>query len=108
MGIAFLKVGLIEADIPPETSTSSCALPDIKSNGPHSFEGWLPTLRGYGELAKPSSTWLQFIWLAVGSTMTTRHLVNLINNSIPTAPTKLLQSARLIVRLGNKKPFGNN
>jgi hypothetical protein len=53
----------------------------------HSLRGLAPDARGYGELAKLSSFWLQFIWLTVGSTVETRDLVKLSNNSIPTAPT---------------------
>jgi len=34
-----------------------------------------------------SSIWLQLIWMTVGSTVKTRDLVKLNNNSIPTAPT---------------------
>jgi len=36
-----------------------------------------------------SSIWLQFIWLAVGSTVKARDLVKLNNNSISTAPTNI-------------------
>ena len=50
------------------------------------FERWLPAFEAIGELAKLNSIWLQFIWLAVGSTVTTRDLVVLMNNSIPAAP----------------------
>jgi hypothetical protein len=41
---------------------------------------------GLGFPNQVSSIWLQFIWLAVGSTVTTRDLVNLIDNSISTRP----------------------
>src|SRR5258706_5754542 len=34
-----------------------------------------------------SSIWLQLIWLTVGSTVKTRDLVKLNNNSIPTVPS---------------------
>jgi hypothetical protein len=40
--------------------------------------------------------------------LTTQDLRKWMQFSIPTAPTKLLHSARLIVPLGNNKPLGNN
>jgi len=41
--------------------------------------------RVQSELELVSSIWLQFIWLAVGSTVKTRDLIKLNNNSILTA-----------------------
>jgi hypothetical protein len=41
-----------------------------------------------------SSIWLQFIWLAVGSTVKTRDLVKLNDNSIPSAPTRSRSAQR--------------
>ncbi len=57
---------------------------------------------------KLSSIWLQFIWLAVGSTVTTRDLVNLINNSIPTAPTNLLHFTAFVFGFDTNSPFDTN
>src|SRR5258708_30534749 len=51
-----------------------------------------PTLGFLGALVLVSSIWLQFIWLAVGSTVKTRDLVKLNNNSTPTAPTREQES----------------
>ncbi len=39
----------------------------------------------HGAFVLVSSIWLQFIWLAVGSTVKTRDLIKLNNNSIPIA-----------------------
>ena len=50
-----------------------------------------------GALVLISSIWLQFIWLAVGSTVKTRDLVKLNNNSIPTAPTNLLNFTAFVL-----------
>ena len=57
-----------------------------------------------GELAKLSSIWLQLIWMTVGSTVKTRDLLKLNNNSIPTAPTiRLSDGWTLSKTRGGKK-----
>jgi hypothetical protein len=53
-------------------------------------------LESTGEQTKLSSIWLQFIWLAVGSTVKTWDLIKLYNNSIPTAPSIHLSDGRTL------------
>src|SRR6267154_1611138 len=67
-----------------------------------SFQDWLSTVEVGDEIKKVSSIWLQMIWLAVGSTVKTRDLAKLNNNSIPTAPTKPICFLRLAATLSNK------
>jgi hypothetical protein len=55
-----------------------------------------------------SSIWLQFIWVAVGSTVKTRDLVKLNNNSIPTAPTNLLHFTAFVFGFDTISPFDTN